>query len=170
MLKEMQQNFFQEQQMVRSSLLSTLGVKRLDRKKKENQISLKHVLQRLCNFAGTLSFNQTKLMTLYFTDYGSFGSSTCHNTCRGAKILDSLFSVHKLQVTHFSPSSFNAIQDSGFVALVEQQAVASAHTLILVGGGSFQTQLHRRFRKYNPTGSVYRVCWSDSGSVELMNF
>ena len=118
-----------------------------------------------------LTFNyEAKLRTLYFTDYGSFGSSTCHNVCTGAKILGSLFSLHKLEVTHFSPSSFNAVEDSGFVALVEQQAIASAHALILVGGGSFQTQLHRRFRKYNPRGNVYRVCSSDSGSVELMKF
>ena len=113
-----------------------------------------------------LSFNQTKLLTLYFTDYGSFGSDTCHNTCRGAKILKPLFSVHKLQVTHFSPSSFNAIQDSGFVALVEQQAVASAHTLILVGGGSFQDHTQRMFREYNPAGAIYRVCWDDTMTVQ----
>ena len=126
---------------------------KIGQKEKRKPNFTKTCFAKALQLRGTLSFNQTKLMTLYFTDYGSFGSSTCHNTCRGAKILDSLFSVHKLQVTHFSPSSFNAIQDSGFVALVEQQAVASAHTLILVGGGSFQTQLHRRFRKYNPTGS-----------------
>ena len=54
------------------------------------------------------------------------------------------------------------------MALVEQEVVASSHTLLLVGGGSFQTQVHKRFKKYNRKGAVYRICWDDSASVKRM--
>ena len=115
-----------------------------------------------------LSLEHENLVPLFFTDYGAYGSNTCHNSCRGAKKLDSLLSAKSIQVTHFSPSDFGAVADSGFVALVEQEVVASSHTLLLVGGGSFQTQVHKRFKKYNRKGAVYRICWDDSASVKRM--
>ena len=100
-----------------------------------------------------------ELVTLYFSDYGDYGSSTCRNNCNGPKKLRALFTANKLQVTHFHPKSYKAVPDSGFVALVEQEAMASAHTLLLVGGGSFQSQLEQRFKSYNRGGVVHRLCW-----------
>ena len=113
-------------------------------------------------------FTEKDLVTFYFTDYGAYGSTTCHNTCRGARKISSLLSAQSIQVTHFSPKKYKAVADSGFVALVEQEVMASAHTLILVGGGSFQTQVHKRFKKYNSEGTVYRICWDDRASVDRM--
>ena len=112
--------------------------------------------------------SDSKLVTFYFTDYGRFGSSTCRRSCNGAQQVHSQLTARRLRVTQFTPAKYKALSDSGFVAMVEQEVIASARTLILVGGGSFQSQIRQRFKKYRNKGVVYAACWDDTATYRLI--
>ena len=112
--------------------------------------------------------SDSKLVTFYFTDYGRFGSSTCRRSCNGAQQVHSQLTARRLRVTQFTPAKYKALSDSGFVAMVEQEVIASARTLILVGGGSFQSQIRQRFKKYRNKGVVYAACWDDTAMHKRM--
>lgn len=117
--------------------------------------------QKSLEVKDTLLSESTKV--LYFSDYGSYGSNTCHNDCRGARHLDTHLFAKNIKLTHFTPSKYNAVPDSGFVAFVEQEIIASAEALVMVGGGSFQSQILRRFKEYKKH-IAYIVCWDDTAT------
>ena len=102
------------------------------------------------------------ITVLYFTDYGSLGSNTCQRNCWGARITNEALAMNGLKASHFDPAKFNAISDSGFVALVEQSAMAMSQFLLLVGGGSFQTQIRQQFKSQPTAKRGYSVCWEDN--------
>ena len=75
----------------------------------------------------------------------------------GDYVTSSVFGVnmmkHNIHLTESCKTS-----DEGYRAQVEQAVLARADILILVGGGSFQTQVYNRFRTHNNTGVAYNVC------------
>lgn len=79
----------------------------------------------------------------FFTDYGTFGSTSCHD-CHGASLSEQTLAREGLRALHFDPTSHNVWCDSGFVAGVELNAMSQAEYLILLGGGSFQVPLYEK--------------------------
>lgn len=122
--------------------------------------------------------NATVPQVLVFVDYGKHGSNSCRN-CKGAKMLRNALDNYKITPVHFIPHNGDAVNDSGFTAVVELGVLARAKHLILVGGGAFQKQTALEFRNQTmhniqTTGqksikrSVYRVCWDDLGRVKRL--
>ena len=105
--------------------------------------------------------NHPNMSILYFTDYGLLGSDTCLHNCRGARITNAALASDGLKASHFDPAKFNARLESGFVALVEQSAMAMSRFLLLVGGGSFQTQIRQQFKSQPTAKKGYTVCTDD---------
>uniref|UniRef100_A0A1X7UT75 Uncharacterized protein n=1 Tax=Amphimedon queenslandica TaxID=400682 RepID=A0A1X7UT75_AMPQE len=100
-----------------------------------------------------------KINLLHFSDTGPFGSKSCLHNCLSNEFVTSSFSTNGITLTHYSPSVFDGIGDSGFVASVEQEALSRARALVLVGGGSFQSQLYTRYRHYQKSSHIiYKVC------------
>ena len=110
------------------------------------------------------------ITVLYFTDYGLLGSSSClRKNCRGARIANATLAKNGLKATRFDPAKFNAVSDSGFVALVEQSVMALSQYLLLVGGGSFEMQILQQFKSQPTAKRGYSVCWADKvGSHRFM--
>ena len=97
---------------------------------------------------------------LHFSDTGPFGSKSCLHNCLSSKFVMSSFSTNGITISHYSPSEFDGLGDSGFVASVEQEALSRARALVLVGGGSYQSQLKTRYRHHQRKSSqiIYKVC------------
>ena len=96
---------------------------------------------------------------LHFSDTGPYGSKSCVHNCLSIEFVRSSFSSNGITVTHYSPREFDGIGDSGFVASVEQEALSRARALVLIGGGSFQSQLYTRYRDYqNSSHIMYKLC------------
>ena len=103
------------------------------------------------------------ITVLYFTDYGLLGSSSClRKNCSGARIANAMLAKNGLKATRFDPAKFNAVSDSGFVALVEQCVMAMSRYLLLVGGGSFQTQIRQQFLSQPTAERGFTVCSADN--------
>ena len=109
------------------------------------------------------------MTVLYFTDYGLLGSDTCLHNCRGAKITNAALAENGFKISHFDPTKFSATSDSGFVALVEQSVMAMSQVLVLVGGGSFQTQIRQQFKSQATARKGYEVCWEDKIAMQRFN-
>ena len=72
-------------------------------------------------------------------------------------------SRYKIKLTEYLPT-----QDEGYKAQVEQAFLARAEILILVGGGSFQTQVYKRFQTYNNTEIAHRVSCEEKEKRTLL--
>ena len=105
------------------------------------------------------------ITVLYFTDYGPLGSISCKSNCGGATITSEALAKNGLNVSRFDPAMFNAVSDSGFVALVEQCAVSMSKYVILAGGGSFQSQVRQQFLSQPTAKKGYKVCWENTITV-----
>ncbi len=103
------------------------------------------------------------ISTLFFTDYGPFGSDSCRN-CKGAKIVQSLFHQYGIKPTSFDPVEYGIPSDSGYVSLVEMNALTQSQYLILVGGGAYQRQTTMQIG--DNVRKVYSVCWDDYMQVK----
>ena len=106
-----------------------------------------------------LAENNYNLTYIYFADTGRYGSRSCIRHCLSIKVIERTFEKYGIKVTHYNPYKFGGLSDSGFVATVEQEALSRAKILVLVGGGSFQSQVATRYKHYhqNPT-SIHRIC------------
>ena len=103
---------------------------------------------------------------LFFTDYGPYGSDSCRN-CKGAKIVQSLFYQNGIKPASFDPVEYGAPSDSGYVSLVEMNALTRSQYLILVGGGAYQRQMTMQIGK--DVRKVYSVCWDDFMQVKRIH-
>ena len=94
-------------------------------------------LKRSLNIRDEILRNHSDLHVAYLTDYGIYGSQSCHN-CVGKKLCQHFFNKMDIKTIQFDPVTYKTINDPGFVAAVELYAMSQATYLILVGGGSFQ--------------------------------
>ncbi len=62
-----------------------------------------------------------------------------------------------VSMSHLDPSKFNAIENNGLIAQVEQNTLSYAETLVMCGGGSFEMSIKHRFKKKKPDGFVLTV-------------
>lgn len=105
------------------------------------------VLQTLVTSHNLTRHRSTRVVA--FTDYSSFGSSTCSSiSCK--KVAKSLELDEKLNelgvvLANFRPDMFNEPAVSGYVAIVELEMLSRADYLIAVGHGSYHTRLFNRF-------------------------
>ena len=98
---------------------------------------------------------------LYFADIGTFGSETCKH-CSSVNQMERLMIKYNFQLSHFSPMKYNLLPDRGFVAAVEMTVMSHAGHMILVGGGSFQTQLLQRFNSQaSKQSATLTLCSND---------
>ena len=107
-----------------------------------------------------------KLKILYFADIGAFGSETCKQ-CSSVVRMERLAQKYNFRLTHFSPAKYDLPADRGFVAAVEMAVMSRAGHMILVGGGSFQSQLMQRFNSRNSKrSSALTLCSNDRQARE----
>lgn len=107
-----------------------------------------------------LAGQNSTLKVLYIADIGPFGSSSCKRNCLSRKLIGATFDKYGIEITHYYPENFGGITDSGFVATVEQEALSKAKMLLLVGSGSFQSQLIARYRhsRQNQLHPFHIIC------------
>ena len=103
----------------------------------------------------------------YFVDYGTFGSHS-YEVSLGKKASFGILKQRHIAPVYYNPNKYGGRADQGFVALVEQLSMAHSSVLVLVGGGSFQDQILRRFTQVGRGWRVYRVCHSKEELVELV--
>ena len=90
--------------------------------------------------------------TLLLHDYGQYGTDSCHWDgwrSRSVCVNESqhlLSLLNESNAAEFDPVKFGAPTNSGFVSLVEGQALTGGQALVVVGGGGFQTSIIDRFR------------------------
>lgn len=123
-----------------------------------------------------VAYNYTTHSILLLHDYGSHGSDSCHYENRWQKrtvcvnqsqVL--LSYVNETEAVEFNPGMFEGPQNSGFVSRVEGYSLSGGQTLIVVGGGSYQTsivnQFHHRQGKFtrglHNNAKHYRLCTAD---------
>lgn len=111
------------------------------------------------------------ISVVYTTDYGPYSSDTCRN-CRGGRRVMRMLSGSGMKEIKFNPSLFSLPVDSGFVAAVESELLASANTLILVGGGSFQNHIGKLFLEYNNSSGnhnrLFEVCTTEKSTKKVL--
>ena len=90
--------------------------------------------------------------TLLLHDYGHYGTDVCKQEgwrSRSVCVNESQYLLSFLNETgkaaEFDPVKFGAPKNTGFVSLVERQALVGSQTLVVVGGGSFQISIVSRF-------------------------
>ena len=107
--------------------------------------------------------------TLLLHDYGHYGTDVCKHggwKSRSVCVNEShylLSLLNETEASEFEPVKFDASQNSGFVSLVEGVALTGGHSLVVVGGGSFQVSIMGRFadrlkREHAKTGAAYSIC------------
>ena len=104
---------------------------------------------------------QRNMTTVFITDIGIFGSRSCQKqTCLGKHLMAAAFKKYNFRATNYNPYKFHGTVDSGFVAAVEQEMLSMAHTLVLIGGGSFQSQVRVRFinNHLSNESKIYQLC------------
>ena len=93
----------------------------------------------------------------YFVDYGEFGSHF-PGIATGERVSRKILQEEHITPIHYDPLKFNGIEDQGFVALVEQESIAKADIVVLVGGGSFQTQISNKIVENGQGNKVFEPC------------
>ena len=96
-----------------------------------------------------------------FTDVSKHGSRSCRRrSCPGRMLMNVAVTKYKLNTISYDPRKFHGMLDSTFVAAVEQEAMSMADVLILVGGGSFQSQLRLRYMSNHnrQSSGLYQIC------------
>ena len=117
---------------------------------------------------------------LLVRDYGDYGTDTCfygmHTRPRAyCKMLSDRLMTQMgtwgIRYAAFDPVKYGAVDNSGFVSLVESDALLQGSALLTVGYGSFQGQLRSRFIEKNDTlkDKSYKLCPSYIGSEEVHN-
>ena len=107
---------------------------------------------------------------LVLRDYGTYGTDSCHygNHSRPRQFCKSLSDKFvsrlrqwNIQVVDFDPTVFGVPHNSGFISLVEANALLHGDVLLTVGHGSFQRSLRTRFvakPKLTSEECCYSVC------------
>ena len=114
----------------------------------------------------------TDMKVLYFADVGPFGSETCKK-CKANTIMGRLVEKYNVEISQFSPAHYDLPLDRGFVAAVEMSLMSHASHMILVGGGSFQTQLKMKFEQrqlathYKARPHAIVMCSTDQQAREV---
>ena len=105
-------------------------------------------------------------------DYSKYGSSTCvvgpKSKCTNAK--DAIVRRLKtwgVQTVSYDPAVFNRPTDSGFVALVEKELMASADHLLVVGGGWYQKGIIAMFKERQGRKQLFSLCDFTKGPDHL---
>ena len=93
----------------------------------------------------------------YFVDYGEFGSHF-PGIATGERVSRKILKEEHIIPIHYDPRKFNGIEDQGFVALVEQESIAKADIVVLVGGGSFQTQISNKIVENGQGNRLFEPC------------
>ena len=108
--------------------------------------------------------------TLLLHDYGRYGTDACQHDggwkSRPICVNESqhlLSLLNETRASEFDPIKFDAPQNPGFVSLVEGVSLARGHSLIVLGGGSFQVSIVGRYtdrlkREHAKSGAVYSIC------------
>ena len=108
--------------------------------------------------------------TLLLHDYGSYGTDACQHDggwkSRSICVNESqhlLSLLNETRALEFDPIKFDVPQNPGFVSLVEGVTLARGHSLIVLGGGSFQVSIAGRYAdqlksEYAKSGAVYSIC------------
>ena len=128
-----------------------------------NLASRNYFLERCFNLTESLLSRSNLSMIFTFTDMGKYGSRSLRWNSSDRDILYTMLSQRGIKVHHYDPFKFNGMDDSGFVAAVEQEVLSRSKKLITIGGGSFQRQLAVRFHNYNKDKrkfKAYAVCHS----------
>ena len=125
---------------------------------------LKELKISICSQAGTCG-NQA--CHKYFVDYGEFGSHS-YEVKLGQRASMTLLQNKHITTVSYDPRKFGGMKDQGYVALVEQLSMAQSDILILVGGGSFQEQIRRRFIQDGHGSKVYEVCHTKEKLAEMV--
>ena len=120
-------------------------------------------LKKRCTSLGTCKESCHK----YFIDYGEFGSHS-YEVALGKRMSKDILHKKHIEPVHYDPRKYGGKLDQGYVASVEQLAIAHSNVLILVGGGSFQTQMQSRFIQVGRGSMVYRVCETKDEHVQLV--
>ena len=105
--------------------------------KKQQILTFDECLNKTLNLRDKILKKHSGLQVIYVTDYGKYGSDTCHN-CTGEKLTRHAFHEMGIKPVYFDPVTYNSLNDSGFVAGVELSAMSQATYLILLAGGYFQ--------------------------------
>ena len=113
------------------------------------------------------SLKSTYFRFNFFVDYGLHGSHASEARL-GRWASEECLSKNNIHPIHYDPSKYKGQYDQGYVALVEQTAMAYSKVLVLVGGGSFQDQLHTKFVLMGKGNKVYHVCHTLNPSIELV--
>ncbi len=103
----------------------------------------------------------------YFVDYGEYGSHS-YRIKGGRKLSKDIFRRYKIKPVHYNPRKYGGMQDQGYVASVEQLAIAHASILILVGHGGFQDQVLSKFIELGHGSKAYRLCQDENETVKLV--
>ena len=93
----------------------------------------------------------------YFVDYGEFGSHS-YRIKAGKHVSEKILSKRQIEPVHYDPRKYGGKLDQGYVASVEQLAIAHSNVLILVGRGGFQDQILSRFIDRGLGSIAFRVC------------
>ena len=119
--------------------------------------------------------------TLLLHDYVHYGTDVCQHDggwrSRPVCVNESQYLLSLLnesRASEFDPVKFDAPQNSGFVSLVERVALTGGHSLIVLGGGSFQVSITGHYtdrlkREQVKSGAVYSICTAHESvhNVEL---
>lgn len=91
----------------------------------------------------------------------SFKYSILFGDKKVSTIFGAYLRKYKLRHDHFDPEFFGAVKDTGFVAQVESVILSKADILVIVGGGSFASQIMARFKREDNSRTIYLICVSD---------
>ncbi len=93
---------------------------------------------------------------IYMSDIGKYGSSSCrHKNC--LKLMNEAMKEHNFTMSSFDPRIFGGLDNSMFVAAVEQEMMSMADELILVTGSGFHAQLIRRYLAKHDSDPQFRM-------------
>ena len=102
------------------------------------------------------------LTSLHFWDLGQWGSAF-HNRKGDGKPLqhlieETIFNKGKYKVNEYNPSIYGGPHDAGFVSHVEMEVVSEAKHLIVIGDGTYQDRIVKRFiRKNSGSTNLYNL-------------
>ena len=105
-----------------------------------------------------LSSTNKSYIVAYMSDIGKYGSKSCFKKDCLQMMMDAS-KKYNFELISYDPRKFGGVDNPMFVAAVEQEMMSMADILILVGGGSYQHQLHQRFlSKHNYPNASYVMC------------
>ena len=102
------------------------------------------------------------LTSLHFWDLGQWGSALGNKEVEGKAlrhlIEQTVFNNGKYKVNEYNPSIYGGPHDAGFVSRVEIEVVSEAKHLIVIGGGTYQNSIVKRFiRKNSGATNLYSL-------------